>query len=113
MKINSYTITFETSNIDTSNSYINCYKIGNVVFVEGVVKIKKGISAYSNLAIAKTFPSPKSTKNVVYFQPCSTDGIYASIMPGIGQEGWLSFNARNVNISANTFSYINFCYICK
>lgn len=113
MSIKKHTITIETSNVNANNSYINCYSIGNIVFVEGCVKTKKNISTYTGLGIAKTFPSPKSTKNVVYFQPCSTDGIYASIMPGIGQDGWLSFNARNVTITANTSSYINFCYICK
>lgn len=113
MSIKKYTITIETSNVDANNSYINCYSIGNIVFVEGHVKTKKSISTYTGLGIAKNFPFPKSTKSVVYFQPCSTDGIYASIMPGIGQDGWLSFNARNVTITANIISYINFCYICK
>lgn len=113
MSIKQQAITFDTSNVDANNSYINCYRISNIVFVEGHVKTKKSISAYTGLGIAKNFPSPKSTKSVVYFQPCSTDGIYASIMPGIGQDEWLSFNARNTTITANIISYINFCYICK
>ena len=62
MSIKKYTITIETSNVDANNSYINCYSIGNIVFVEGHVKTKKSISTYTGLGIAKIFRSQNQLK---------------------------------------------------
>lgn len=59
MSIKQQAITFDTFYVDANNSYINCYRIGNIVFVEGHVKTKKSISAYTRLGIAKKFSVPK------------------------------------------------------
>ena len=113
MTLQKYEITFDSSNANVSKSYLNCYQWGNLVMVEGTVFIKNSISQYGRIGIATGFPSPSTNKSVLYFQPASTDGEYASVMPAIGQDGWLSLNARFKSISANLGTWLQFCYICK
>lgn len=113
MTLQKYEITFVSSNADSSKSYLNCYQFGNVVMVEGTVFIKILIPAYGGMCVAKGFPSPNTNKSAIYFQPASTDGEYASVMPSIGYDGALSMNARFKSISANLGIWLQFCYICK
>lgn len=113
MTLQKYEITFDSSNANVSKSYLNCYQWGNLVMVEGTVYIKIPIPAYSGLGVAKGFPSPNTNKSAIYFQPASTDGEYASVMPSIGYDGVLSMNARFKSISANLYTWLQFCYICK
>lgn len=113
MTLQKYEITFVSSNVNVSRSYLNCYQWGNLVMVEGAVFINIPISAYSGLKIAEGFPSPNTNKSTIYFQPASTDGEYASVMPAIGQDGVLTMNARFKSISANIVTWLQFCYICN
>lgn len=113
MSLQKYEITLYSGNVNVSNSYLNCYRFGNIVMVEGTVNINKSIAAYHGLSVAKTFPIPATTKTTIFYQPCSTDGEYASVMSSIGQDGVLSLNARFKSISANLSSWLQFCYICK
>lgn len=113
MTLQKYEITFVSSNADVSKSYLNCYQWGNLVIVEGTVFINIPVPAYGGIGIAKGFPSPNTNKSAIYFQPASTDGEYASVMPSIGFDGVLYVNARFKSISANLSTGLQFCYICK
>lgn len=113
MTLQKYEITFVSSNVDVSKSYLNCYQWGNLVMVEGTVSINIPIQAYSGVRIAEGFPSPNTNKSAIYFQPASTDGEYASFMSSIDYDGVLSMNARFKSISANIRTWLQFCYICK
>lgn len=108
-----YEITFISSNAVIDKSYLNCYQFGNVVMVEGTVTPKISVPPYGGIRVAKGFPSPNTNKSAIYFQPASTDGEYASVMPSIGFDGVLSMNARFKSISANLGTWLQFCYICK
>ena len=113
MTLQKYEITFVSSNVNVSKSYLNCYQWGNLVMVEGTVFINIPIPAYGGIGIAKGFPSPNTNKFAIYFQPASTDGEYASVMLSIGYDRVLSMNARFKSISANLATWLQFCYICK
>lgn len=113
MTLQKYEITFVSSNANVSKSYLNCYQWGNLVMVEGTVFINIPIPAYGGLRIAEGFPSPNTNKSAIYFQPASTDGEYASVMPSISYDGVLCINARFKSMPANLVTWLQFCYICK
>lgn len=113
MTLQKYEITFVSSNANVSKSFLSCYQWGNLVMVEGNVCITIPVPAYGGIRIAKGFPSPNTDNLAIYFQPASTDGEYASVMPSIGFDGVLCVNARFKSISANLNTWLQFCYICK
>ena len=52
MAINTYHMTLNTSNVKTPDSWIECNRIGNLVMVNGCVKITKDVNVYTGINLA-------------------------------------------------------------
>lgn len=113
MTLQKHEITFLSSNVVADKSYLNCYQFGSVVMVDGAIATTIQIQSYRWVSVAKGLPAPNTDKPAIYFQPASTDGEYASVMPSVGYDGVLSLNARFKSIAENLITWVQFSYICK
>ena len=105
-----------SSNINTSMQYsrVQCFKIGHIAFINGVIKINKAINAYSPLRIGTGFPKLHSSYSCnAYSSSFSQDGTYASCFAEINKNGDLDLAVRFQKTSAGDIIYINMCYICQ
>lgn len=105
-----------SSNIDISpkKSRVQCFKIGHIAFINGVIKINKAINAYSPLQIGTGFPKLHSSYSYnAYSSSFSQDGTYASCFAEINKNGDLDLDVRFQKTSAGDIFYINLCYICQ
>ena len=108
--------TLNSSNIDTSttNSRVQCYKIGHIAFISGVIKIKKAINVYSSMQIGTGFPKLHSSYSYDnYSSALSQDGTYASCFISINKNGQSDLFVRFQKTAVGDIFYINMCYICQ
>ena len=108
--------TLNSSNINTSiqHSRIQCFKIGHIAFIEGVIKINKAINIYSSLRIGTGFPKLHSLYSYnVYSSALSQDNTYASCFAEINKNGDFDLAVRFQKTSVGDVFYINLCYICQ
>ena len=105
-----------SSNINTStqHSRVQCFKIGHIAFINGVIKINKAINAYSPLRIGTGFPKLHSS---YLYNACSSsfsqDGTYASCFAEINKNGDLDLDVRFQKTAVGDIFHINMCYICQ
>lgn len=105
-----------SSNINTSTQYsrVQCFKIGHIAFINGVIKINKAINAYSQLRIGTGFPKLHSSYSYnAYSSSFPQDGTYASCFAEINKNGDLDLAVRFQKAAAGDIFYINMCYICQ
>ena len=112
MAINTYHMTLNTSNVKTSDSWIECNRIGNLVMVNGCVKITKAVNAYATLNIASGVPAPCCNKQL-YTVAIAQDNTYSSCFLGVSKNGDINLYVRWQKASAGDVFYYEFCYICK
>lgn len=112
MAINTYSMTLNTSNIKTPDSWIECNRIGNLVMVNGCVKITKAVNAYATLNIASGVPAPCCNKQL-YTVAIAQDNTYSSCFLGVSKNGDINLYVRWQKASAGDVFYYEFCYICK
>ena len=108
--------TLNSLNINTSTQYsrVQCFKIGHIAFINGVIKINKAISTYSPLRIGTGFPKLHSSYSYnAYSSSFSQDGTYASCFAEINKNGDLDLAVRFQKAAAGDIFYINMCYICQ
>ena len=106
----------DSSNIDisTKNSRVQCFKIGHIAFISGVIKIKKAINIYSPLRIGTGFPKLHSSYSYnAYSSSFSQDNTYASCFAEINKNGDFDLAVRFQRTSAGDIFYISMCYICQ
>lgn len=112
MAINTYSVTLNTSNVKTSDSWIECNRIGNLVMVNGCVKITKAVNAYAALNIASGVPAPCCTKKL-YTVAIAQDNTYSSCFLGVSKNGDIDLYVRWQKASVGDVFYYEFCYICE
>ena len=112
MAINTYSMTLNTSNVKTPDSWIECNRIGNLVMVNGCVKITKAVNAYVTLNIASGVPAPCCNKQL-YTVAIAQDNTYSSCFLGVSKNGDINLYVRWQKASAGDVFYYEFCYICK
>ena len=112
MAINTYSMTLNTSNVKTPDSWIECNRIGNLVMVNGCVKITKAVNAYATLNIASGVPAPCCNKQL-YTVAIAQDNTYSSCFLGVSKNGDINLYVRWQKASAGDVFYYEFCYICK
>ena len=100
--------------ISTKNSRVQCFKIGHIAFINGVIKINKAINAYSPLRIGTGFPKLHSSYSCnAYSSSFSQDGTYASCFAEINKNGELDLAVRFQKTSVGDIFFINMYYICQ
>ena len=112
MAINTYPVTLNTSNVKTSDSWIECNRIGNLVMVNGCVKITKAVNAYAALNIASGVPAPCCTKKL-YIAAIAQDNTYSSCFLYVSKNGDIDLYVRWQKASVGDVFYYEFCYICE
>ena len=112
MAINTYSVTLNNSNIKTSDSWIECNRIGNLVMVNGCVKITKAVNAYAALNIASGVPAPCCTKKL-YTVAIAQDNTYSSCFLGVSKNGNIDLYVRWQKAIVGDVFYYEFCYICE
>ena len=112
MAINTYSMTLNTSNVKTSDSWIECNRIGNLVMVNGCAKITKAVNAYATINIASGAPAPCCNKQL-YTVAIAQDNTYSSCFLGVSKNGDINLYVRWQKASAGDVFYYEFCYICK
>lgn len=112
MAINTYSVTLNNSNVKTSDSWIECNRIGNLVMVNGCVKITKAVNAYAALNIASGVPAPCCTKKL-YTAAIAQDNTYSSCFLGVSKNGNIDLYVRWQKASVGDVFYYEFCYICE
>ena len=112
MAINTYHMTLNTSNVKTSDSWIECNRIGNLVMVNGCAKITKDVNAYAGLNIASGVPAPCCDKQF-YTGGIVQDNTYSSCLLCVSKNGEIDLYVRWQKALAGDVFYYEFCYICK
>lgn len=112
MSINTYLVTLNTSNVKTSDSWIECNRIGNLVMVNGCAKITKDVNIYSGLNIASGVPAPCCDKQF-YTGGIAQDNTYSSCLLNVSKNGEINLYVRWKKALAGDVFYYEFCYICK
>lgn len=112
MSINTYLVTLNTSNVKTSDSWIECNRIGNLVMVNGCTKITKNVNVYSGLNIASGVPAPCCDKQF-YTGGIVQDNTYSSCLLCVSKNGEIDLYVRWQKALAGDVFYYEFCYICK
>lgn len=112
MTINTYPVTLNTSNVKTSDSWIECNRIGNLVMVNGCTKITKNVNIYAGLNIASGVPAPCCDKQL-YIGAIAQDNTYSSCLLCISKNGEIDLYVRWQKALAGDVFYYEFCYICK
>lgn len=112
MSINTYLVTLNTSNVKTSDSWIECNRIGNLVMVNGCAKITKNVNVYAGLNIASGVPAPCCDKQL-YIGAITQDNTYSSCLLSVSKNGEIDLYVRWQKALAGDVFYYEFCYICK
>lgn len=112
MSINTYPVTLNTSNVKTSDSWIECNRIGNLVMVNGCTKITKNVNVYAGLNIASGVPAPCCDKQL-YIGAIAQDNTYSSCLLSVSKNGEIDLYVRWQKALAGDVFYYEFCYICK
>ena len=112
MSINTYPVTLNTSNAKTSDSWIECNRIGNLVMVNGCTKITKNVNVYAGLNIASGLPAPCCDKQL-YIGAITQDNTYSSCLLSVSKNGEIDLYVRWQKALAGDVFYYEFCYICK
>lgn len=112
MSINTYLVTLNTSNVKTSDSWIECNRIGNLVMVNGCTKITKNVNVYAGLNIASGVPAPCCDKQL-YIGAITQDNTYSSCLLSVSKNGEIDLYVRWQKALAGDVFYYEFCYICK
>ena len=112
MAINTYHMTLNTSNVKTSDSWIECNRIGNLVMVNGCTKITKNVNVYAGLNIASGVPAPCCDKQL-YIGAIAQDNTYSSCLLSVSKNGEIDLYVRWQKALAGDVFYYEFCYICK
>lgn len=112
MVINTYHMTLNTSNVKTSDSWIECNRIGNLVMVNGCVKITKDVNVYTGINLASGAPAPCCDKQL-YTGAIAQDNTYSSCLLSVSKNGELNLYVRWKKALAGEVFYYEFCYICK
>lgn len=112
MTINTYPVTLNTSNVKTSDSWIECNRIGNLVMVNGCVKITKDVNVYTGINLASGAPAPCCDKQL-YTGAIAQDNTYSSCLLSVSKNGEINLYVRWKKALAGDVFYYEFCYICK
>ena len=112
MAINTYHMTLNTSNVKTSDSWIECNRIGNLVMVNGCVKISKDVNVYTGINLASGAPAPCCDKQL-YTGAIAQDNTYSSCLLSVSENGEINLYVRWKKALAGDVFYYEFCYICK
>lgn len=112
MAINTYSMTLNTSNVKTPDSWIECNRIGNLVMVNGCVKITKAVNTYATLNIASGVPAPCCDKQF-YTGGIVQDNTYSSCLLYVSKNGEIDLYVRWQKALVGDVFYYEFCYICK
>ena len=112
MAINTYHMTLNTSNVKTSDSWIECNRIGNLVMVNGCVKITKDVNVYTGINLASGAPAPCCDKQL-YTGATTQDNTYSSCLLSVSKNGEINLYVRWKKALAGDVFYYEFCYICK
>lgn len=112
MAINTYHMTLNTSNVKTSDSWIECNRIGNLVMVNGCVKITKDVNIYTGINLASGAPAPCCDKQL-YTGAIAQDNTYPSCLLSVSKNGEINLYVRWKKALAGDVFYYEFCYICK
>lgn len=112
MAINTYHMTLNTSNVKTSDSWIECNRIGNLVMVNGCVKITKDVNIYTGINLASGAPAPCCDKQL-YTGAIAQDNTYSSCLLSVSKNGEINLYVRWKKALAGDVFYYEFCYICK
>ena len=112
MAINTYHMTLNTSNVKTSDSWIECNRIGNLVMVNGCVKITKDVNVYTGINLASGAPAPCCDKQL-YTGAIAQDNTYSSCLLSVSKNGEINLYVRWKKALAGDVFYYEFCYICK
>ena len=112
MAINTYHMTLNTSNVKTSDSWIECNRIGNLVMVNGCVKITKDVNVYTGINLASGAPAPCCDKQL-YTGAIAQDNTYPSCLLSVSKNGEINLYVRWKKALAGDVFYYEFCYICK
>lgn len=112
MAINTYHMTLNTSNVKTSDSWIECNRIGNLVMVNGCVKITKDVNVYTGISLASGAPAPCCDKQL-YTGAIAQDNTYSSCLLSVSKNGEINLYVRWKKALAGDVFYYEFCYICK
>ena len=112
MSINTYPVTLNTSNVKTSDSWIECNRIGNLVMVNGCVKITKDVNVYTGINLASGAPAPCCDKQL-YTGAIAQDNTYSSCLLSVSKNGEIDLYVRWQKALAGDVFYYEFCYICK
>lgn len=112
MAINTYHMTLNTSNVKTSGSWIECNRIGNLVMVNGCVKITKDVNVYTGINLASGAPAPCCDKQL-YTGAIAQDNTYSSCLLSVSKNGEINLYVRWKKALAGDVFYYEFCYICK
>ena len=112
MSINTYLVKLNTSNVKTSDSWIECNRIGNLVMVNGCTKITKNVNVYAGLNIASGLPAPCCDKQL-YIGAIAQDNTYSSCLLSVSKNGEIDLYVRWQKALAGDVFYYEFCYICK
>ena len=112
MAINTYHMTLNTSNVKTSDSWIECNRIGNLLMVNGCVKITKDVNVYTGINLASGAPAPCCDKQL-YTGAIAQDNTYSSCLLSVSKNGEINLYVRWKKALAGDVFYYEFCYICK
>ena len=112
MAINTYHMTLNTSNVKTPDSWIECNRIGNLVMINGCVKITKAVNTYSVLNIASGAPVPCCNKQL-FTVAIAQDNTYSNCFLEVSKSGAVNLLVRWQKASSGDIFYYEFCYICK
>jgi len=111
-ELNTYHMTLNTSNVKTSDSWIECNRIGNLVMVNGCVKITKDVNVYTGINLASGAPAPCCDKQL-YTGAIAQDNTYSSCLLSASKNGEIDLYVRWKKALAGDVFYYEFCYICK
>lgn len=112
MAINTYHMTLNTSNVKTPDSWIECNRIGNLVMVNGCVKITKDVNVYTGINLASGAPAPCCDKQL-YTVAIAQDNTYSNCFLEVSKSGAVNLLVRWQKASSGDIFYYEFCYICK
>lgn len=112
MAINTYHMALNTSNVKTSDSWIECNRIGNLVMVNGCVKITKDVNVYTGINLASGAPAPCCDKQL-YTGAIAQDNTYSNCLLSVSKNGEINLYVRWKKALAGDVFYYEFCYICK
>ena len=105
-------VSLNTTNVKTPDSWIECNKIGNLVMINGCVKITKAVNTYSTLNIASGAPVPCCNKQL-YTVAIAQDNTYSNCFLEVSKSGAVNLLVRWQKASSGDVFYYEFCYICK